>query len=135
MVTKAITASDLVNLENKIKLDVKKENIEERHNLDNKLRSYFFKVDDPDKKSAVTDNILLNMTNSIERLENLVTGWFEEMKKEMKSIRTEFVTKEENLQNKKRLDAHDAIISRIAWGIVGWFISIVAWLVWISKYM
>lgn len=53
MVTKAITASDLVNLENKIKSDVKKENMDERHNLDNKLWSYFFKVDDPEKTPTV----------------------------------------------------------------------------------
>jgi hypothetical protein len=33
------------------------------------------------------------------------------------------------------LDAHDAIISRFAWAIIGVFFTIVASIIWISKYM
>jgi hypothetical protein len=45
------------------------------------------------------------------------------------SANDKFATKEENGLNQKRLDAHDAIISRITWSIIGGFVTIILALV------
>lgn len=37
MVSRAVTQSDLNSLEIRVKSEIKKENLDERHNLDNKL--------------------------------------------------------------------------------------------------
>lgn len=68
MVTKALTHSDLQNLKNEIKLEVSKEQTELRHEDRKKLSDCIWKVDDLDKKSAVNDNILKNMTDNFQEM-------------------------------------------------------------------
>lgn len=41
------------------------------------------------------------------------------------SANEKFASKEEHSLNQKRLDAHDAIISRITWSIIGGFVTII----------
>jgi len=69
----AITQNDIVNLENRIIMNVSKEQTELRHEDRKKLSDTIWKVDELDKKSAVNDNIIKTMTASIEKLEKAVT--------------------------------------------------------------
>lgn len=64
----AITQTDLNNLETRIKLEITQEQADLRHNLDSKLWIYFLTVDALDKKSAVNDNILANMSKNFEEM-------------------------------------------------------------------
>ena len=73
MVTKAITQSDLQNLENKIKIEISKEQTELRHEDRKKLTEAVWKVDDLKSKELLNDNIIKTMTASIEKLEKAVT--------------------------------------------------------------
>jgi hypothetical protein len=69
----AITQNDLANLENKIKMEISKEQTDLRHEDRKKMSDYIWKVDDLKSKELLNDNILKNMTDSIEKLEKVVT--------------------------------------------------------------
>ena len=124
MVTKAISQSDLNSLE----LKIKKDNIEERHNLDNKLWTYFFKVDEMVTKQAVNDNILETMTASITKLEKVVTDWFEKVNSKIDWFQDKFATKEDHKENVSKISAVEKALEniniRIA-GVSGWFAVII----------
>lgn len=53
------------------------------------------------------------------------------------SVRSEYVTKNENNAlhklNQERIDKHDYIISRIAWASLFGLITIIAWIIWVTK--
>ena len=70
MVNKAITQIDLQNLEIRLKLEIREQEKKDRHNLDNKLWAYFFKVDALEKTSAVNDNILKNMSYNFQEMKD-----------------------------------------------------------------
>lgn len=129
MVTKAITQSDLNNLEKSIRSDISREQTDLRHEDRKKISIYYFKVDDLEKSVAVNENILKNMSDNFIELKQMMKDGFYEMKEEIKGMNNKFYTREENNTIQKRLDAHDAIISRIAWGIVGGFMTILASLI------
>lgn len=139
MTTKAITQSDLQNLEKSIKLEIREQEKQDRHNLDNKLWTYFFKVDELDKKSAVNDNILENMTEKIEKLENTINEWFEKITQKIDWFQYKFATKEEHQDNKKEIeimkDSHRKIITWLIWTLwtaLVWFIWLVIKTLWIK---
>lgn len=72
MVNKAITQSDLNNLEKSIKLDITKEQQQIRHNQNNELQKYYNMVDDLKTDSALSKQSFTTMTKSIEKLEQVV---------------------------------------------------------------
>lgn len=69
-----VTQADLLNLENKIKLDINTEQMEIRHDTAKKIELFFHKVDDVETTVAVHDNILKNMATNLEKLEKAVTN-------------------------------------------------------------
>ncbi len=69
MVSKAVTHQDLQN----IKSEIKEENMRDRHNLDNKLTNYFFKVDELNVDNALTKQAIATMNKNFEELKNIVT--------------------------------------------------------------
>jgi len=46
-----------------------------------------------------------------------------------------FATKQDHKLNQDRIDKHDAIISRIAWSIIGGFVTILSTIIWVSRYL
>lgn len=65
-----VNKSDLDTLE----LKITKEQQQIRHNQNNELQKYYNIVDDLKTDSALSKQSLTNMTNSIEKLERVVTG-------------------------------------------------------------
>jgi len=128
MVTKTPTHSDLLNLENRIKLEIREQEKQDRHNLDNKLWTYYFKVDDLEKKSAVNDNILKNMTENIGKLEKTINDWFEKMTNKIDWFQDKFSTKEDHKENSTKISLLEKWISSINLKIAtvsGWMTVIV----------
>lgn len=72
MVVRAVTQSDLNNLEKSIKLDITKEQADFRHEDRKKLSTYYFKIDELEKSVAVNENILKNMSDNFLELKNMV---------------------------------------------------------------
>ena len=64
-----VNKSDLDTLE----LKITKEQQQIRHNQNNELQKYYNIVDDLKTDSALSKQSLTNMTNSIEKLERVVT--------------------------------------------------------------
>lgn len=122
MVSKAITQTDLNNLETRIKLDVSKEQTEYRHWDRAKMQTYYNIVDDLKTDSALTKQSLTNMTNSIEKLEKVVIDWFKEMKDELKLMHNIFATKEEHQANKLEITEIKATHRKV----ISWLIGTVA---------
>lgn len=117
-----ITQSDLNNLETKIKLDVSKEQTELRHWDRAKMQNYFNVVDELKTDSALSKQSLQSMTTSIEKLEEVVTEWFKEIKDEFKTMHTVFATKEEHQINKNEIQEIKATHSKV----ISWLIGTVA---------
>ncbi len=132
MVTKVITQADLANLEKSIKLDISKEQTELRHEDRKKLSEYYYIVDELKTDSALSKQSLTNMTNSIEKLERVVTDWFKEIKEEFKAMNTIFATKVEHQANKVEIESIKATHSKvITWviGTVGTILLAFLWLI------
>ena len=124
MVQKAITHLDLANLENKIT----EQQTKIRHDQRNEFWEKLFIVDELKTESKVNNLIMVNMQKDIEEIKVM-------LKEIVKSLPTTYVSKEELIPIKEKQKSHDEIISRIAWGIAIAFISLIAWIVWVSKYM
>lgn len=124
----AITQTDLLNLENKIKLDISKEQQELRHSDRKILQTYYYKVDSLEKNEAVNDNILKTMNTSIGKLENIVTEWFEKINTKIDWFQWAFATKEDHKENVSKIWAVEKALEninlRIA-GVSGWFAVII----------
>ncbi len=128
----AVTQNDLNNLETKIKLDISKEQTDLRHWDRSKMQSYFNIVDELKTDSALSKQSLTNMTNSIEKLERVVTDWFKEIKEEFKAMNTIFATKVEHQANKVEIESIKATHSKvITWviGTVGTILLAFLWLI------
>lgn len=121
---KAITHLDLANLENKIT----EQQTKIRHDQRNEFWEKLFIVDELKTESKVNNLIMVNMQKDIEEIKVM-------LKEIVKSLPTTYVSKDELLPIKEKQKSHDEIISRIAWGIAIAFISLIAWIVWVSKYM
>ncbi len=115
----AITQNDLNNLETKIKLDISKEQTDLRHWDRSKMQSYFNIVDELKTDSALSKQSLTNMTNSIEKLERVVTDWFKEIKEEFKAMNTIFATKVEHQANKVEIESIKATHSKVMTWLIG----------------
>lgn len=135
MVTKTPNHSDLQNLENRIKLEITTEQQKIRHNQNNELQKYYNMVDDLKTDSALNKQSLATMEKSINEIKEMMKELSKDIKDEIKSIKSEFVTKDELDPIKEKQKSHDEIISRVVWAIVLSFLSLIAWLVWLSKYM
>lgn len=121
---KAVTHLDLANLENKIT----EQQTKIRHDQRNEFWEKLFIVDELKTESKVNNLIMVNMQKDIEEIKVM-------LKEIVKSLPTTYVSKEELVPIKEKQKSHDEIISRIAWGIAIAFISLIAWIVWVSKYM
>lgn len=130
-----VTQNDLANLEKSIKLDITTEQQKIRHNQNNELQKYYNMVDDLKTDSALNKQSLATMEKSINEIKEMMKELSKDIKDEIKSIKSEFVTKEELDPIKEKQKSHDEIISRVVWAIVLSFLSLIAWLVWLSKYM
>lgn len=119
MVTKNPTFNDLANLEKSIKLDISKEQTELRHEDRRKLSEYYYIVDELKTDSALSKQSLANMTNSIEKLEKVVTDWFKEIKEEFKAMNTVFATKVEHQANKLEIESIKATHSKVITWVIG----------------
>lgn len=124
MVQKAVTHLDLANLENKIT----EQQTKIRHDQRNEFWEKLFIVDELKTESKVNNLIMVNMQKDIEEIKVM-------LKEIVKSLPTTYVSKEELIPIKEKQKSHDEIISRIAWGIAIAFISLIAWIVWVSKYI
>lgn len=99
-----VTQADLLNLENKIKLDINTEQMEIRHDTAKKIELFFHKVDDVETTAAVHDNILKNMATNLEKLEKAVTNWFEKINNKIDSFPDKFATKQEHKENVSQIE-------------------------------
>lgn len=115
MVSKAINQSDLNTLE----LKITKEQQQIRHNQNNELQKYYNMVDDLKTDSALSKQSFINMTNSIEKLERVMTDWFKEIKEEFKSMNTIFATKEEHRANKVEIETIKSTHSKVITWLIG----------------
>lgn len=127
----AITQSDLNNLETKIKLDVSKEQTELRHWDRAKMQNYFNVVDELKTDSALSKQSLQHMTTSIEKLEKVVTDWFQEIKDEFKTMHTVFATKEEHLINKNEIQEIKSTHSKVISWLIGTVATIFVTFLWL----
>ena len=66
----AINQIDLNNLEIRVKSEISKEQTELRHEDRKKLSDCIWKVDELDKKSAVNDNVLKNMSTNFQEMKD-----------------------------------------------------------------
>lgn len=110
-----INKSDLDTLE----LKITKEQQQIRHNQNNELQKYYNIVDDLKTDSALSKQSLTNMTNSIEKLERVVTDWFKEIKDEFKAMNTIFATKVEHQANKVEIESIKATHSKVITWVIG----------------
>lgn len=110
-----VNKSDLDTLE----LKITKEQQQIRHNQNNELQKYYNIVDDLKTDSALSKQSLTNMTNSIEKLERVVTGWFKEIKDELKAMNTIFATKVEHQANKVEIESIKATHSKVITWVIG----------------
>ena len=124
MVQKVVTHLDLANLENKIT----EQQTKIRHDQRNEFWEKLFIVDELKTESKVNNLIMVNMQKDIEEIKVM-------LKEIVKSLPATYVSKEELIPIKEKQKTHDEIISRVVWGIVIAFISLIAWIVWVSKYM
>ena len=127
----AITQNDLNNLETKIKLDVSKEQTELRHWDRAKMQNYFNVVDDLKTDSALSKQSLQSMTTSIEKLEEVVKDWFQEIKDEFKTMHTVFATKEEHLINKNEIQEIKSTHSKVISWLIGTVATIFVTFLWL----
>lgn len=110
-----VNKSDLDTLE----LKITKEQQQIRHNQNNELQKYYNIVDDLKTDSALSKQSFTNMTNSIEKLERVVTGWFKEIKDELKAMNTIFATKVEHQANKVEIESIKATHSKVITWVIG----------------
>ena len=115
MAEKAITTSDLQNLKNEIKLEISKEQTELRHEDRKKLSDCIWKVDELDKKSAVNDNVLKNMSTNFQEMKDS----FDKLVTKIEWFPDRFATKEDHKENSVKISgiekALDNINLKIAW--------------------
>lgn len=115
MVQKTINTSDLQNLKNELKLEISKEQTELRHEDRKKLSDCIWKVDELDKKSAVNDNILKNMSTNFQEMKDS----FDKLVTKEELFLDKFATKEDHKENWLKISALekalDNINLKIAW--------------------
>lgn len=111
----AINKSDLDSLE----LKITKDQQQIRHNQNNELQKYYNIVDELKTDSALSKQSLANMTNSIEKLEKVVTDWFKEIKEEFKAMNNIFATKVEHQANKVEIETIKATHSKVITWVIG----------------
>jgi len=92
MVAKSITQSDLQNLENKIKLDISKEQQELRHWDRSKMQQYINYVDDLRTDQALTNQTLETMADNFKELKQLMKEWFDTMNSKFDWLGTKYAT-------------------------------------------
>jgi hypothetical protein len=85
-------------------------------------------LDELNSEKKVNNLIMKNMQDSIDRIEKMLQDL-------TKSIPSTYVSKDELLPIKEKQKSHDEIISRLAWGALFTLLSLIAWIIWLSKYM
>ena len=111
----AINQIDLNNLEIRVKSEISKEQTELRHEDRKKLSDCIWKVDELDKKSAVNDNVLKNMSTNFQEMKDS----FDKLVTKIEWFPDRFATKEDHKENSVKISgiekALDNINLKIAW--------------------
>lgn len=111
----AITQNDLNNLEIRVKSEISREQTELRHEDRKKLSDCIWKVDELDKKSAVNDNVLKNMSTNFQEMKDS----FDKLVTKIEWFPDRFATKEDHKENSVKISgiekALDNINLKIAW--------------------
>lgn len=115
MTEKPINKSDLDTLE----LKITKDQQQIRHNQNNELQKYYNMVDDLKTDSALSKQSFINMTKSIEKLEQVVLDGFKEIREEFKTMHWIFATKTEHQENKKEIETIKATHSKVITWVIG----------------
>ena len=124
---KAVTHLDLANLENKIT----EQQTKIRHDQRNEFWEKLFIVDELKTDSALSKQSLQSMTTSIEKLEEVVKDWFQEIKDEFKTMHTVFATKEEHQINKNEIQEIKATHSKVISWLIGTVATIFVTFLWL----
>ena len=111
----AINQIDLNNLEIRVKSEISREQTELRHEDRKKLSDCIWKVDELDKKSAVNDNVLKNMSTNFQEMKDS----FDKLVNKIEWFPDRFATKEDHKENSVKISgiekALDNINLKIAW--------------------
>ncbi len=111
----AINQIDLNNLEIRVKSEISREQTELRHEDRKKLSDCIWKVDELDKKSAVNDNVLKNMSTNFQEMKDS----FDKLVTKIEWFPDRFATKEDHKENSVKISgiekALDNINLKIAW--------------------
>lgn len=113
MVQKAITTSDLQNLEMRVKLDISEDQRKIRHEYNNRLQQDYDKID---KKITNYESDVKINNIVMERMQKDLTDIKKMIEDLAKAIPNTYVTKEQLDPIKEKQKDHDTIIKRLAWG-------------------
>ena len=127
MTVKQITELDLHNLENKIKLEVSKEQTELRHEDRKKLSDAVWKVDWLEIKAAVNDNILRTMSDNFIELKSMMKEMSKEIKEELSDMKWSYATKEEHRNNQERIETLEKDKKNLMIETLKWFAIAIGW--------
>lgn len=132
MVVKPVTTSDLLALEIKLNWELEEKIKTRHHALAWKVQEDYNKIDS--SLNEYRTEVLLNK-QSLQRMEKDIEEIKTMLRELTKSLPNTYVSKDELLPIKEKQKSHDDTIAWVVRGIVVGFISLIAWLVWLSKYM
>ncbi len=139
MVQKAINASDLQNMKNELRLEYQEEFKDFRHTFWGKVQDDYNKIDQKVTKYntdvLLTNQAFINMSDKFNEIKEMMVEEFRKVNTKIDWFSDKYVTHSELMPIQEKQKDHDAIISRVVWGIVIAFVSLTAWIVWLSKYM
>lgn len=140
MVAKQINQSDLQNLENKIKLDISKEQQELRHWDRSKMQQYINYVDDLRTDQALTNQTLVNMDDNFKELKQLMKEWFQSMNNKIDWLDDKFATTDHVERVELRVDTIEKekksimveTLKYIAMALGGMIVAFVTYKLWLK---
>lgn len=139
MVQKAINASDLQNMKNELRLEYQEEFKDFRHTFWGKVQDDYNKIDQKVTKYntdvLLTNQAFINMSDKFNEIKEMMVEEFRKVNTKIDWFSDKYVTHSELMPIQEKQKDHDAIISRVVWGIVIAFVSLTASLIWLSKYM
>ena len=135
MVTKAINTFDLQNLKNELRLEYQWEFKEFRHTFWGKIQDDYNKIDEKVTKYntdvLLTNQAFINMSDKFDEIKIMIV----QLSNKIEWFSDKFVTHSELIPIQEKQKSHDDTIAWVVRGIVVAFLSLIAWLVWLSKYM
>lgn len=136
---KTITTSDLLSLKNEIKYEISEDQRKIRHELASKLQGDYNSIDEKvaryNTEVLLTNQAFLNMTNQFKELKDMMIEEFKKVNTKIDWFWDKYVTHSELKPIQDKQKDHDDIITRVVWWIVIAFVSLTAWIIWLSKYI